>query len=740
MRAWNAEKAMRFVVSWLQEYLGNCLEEYRGQPLDPVELAETLTLAGLEAEIVSPDSQSSSGTPGETVVALDLTPNRPDCMSILGVAREFCVDKGQRFVHTIPELPAATGTDPLSVEVQVLSPEACPLYRCCEVRDVACDRETPDWMAERLLASEMRPLSLIVDVMNYVMLELGQPLHAFDLDRLTAKKIFVGLAEGGEVFELLDGNSFTTPKGTLLIRDGGGPVALAGAMGAKQASVQQDTRNILIEAAFFAPSVIRKVARIPGMYTEAARRFEKGVDFQLSQQALDRAVTLLADIAGGKPGGRGEWRSESHLPARQAVVLSRKTLDLRLGVKPDSEWIEKTLMALGCEVKSDGEEWACVPPSFRFDLEIEVDFVEEIARLYGYERIADVPAETFSAASRDSQFMARRQRQHSWSDGLVALGYSEVITLCFADFVDPVKQRLLSPVVYSGHKSYVDGQPELPAQIMVDIRNPLSRCASVMRTTLWLGLIEVLRYNLNRGARRACFFEVGKIYYTDVKSGVANEKWLLGGLAFGPVSDDSWSEKLRERDYYDVKGDLESLLQPGLGELEWKQLTESDPLGCGLVHGKSAEIRVQNKRIGTLGMMKPGFGGPNDFDLNLAGRDVFLFEIYMDQLPEPERQNHVAVSRYPTQRFDISLMVPANRHYTELFQCIKALDIPELYDFFLLDVFPEKVMAEGERSMTLAFVLQGQERTLTDIEVAAVVHRIVDDLQRKLGVKQRYPV
>ncbi len=731
---------MRFVVSWLQEFLGNCPGEHRGQPLDPMALAETLTLAGLEAEIVSPDSQCGSSSPGETVVALDLTPNRPDCMSILGVAREFCVGKGQRLVHIIPELPVPTGADPLSVEVEVSSPEACPLYRCREVRDIACDRETPDWMVDRLCASEMRPLSLIVDVMNYVMLELGQPLHAFDLDRLTAKKIFVGLAEGGEVFELLDGNSFTAPKGALLIRDGDEPVALAGAMGAKRASVQQDTRNILIEAAFFAPSVIRKVARIPGMYTESARRFEKGVDFQMSQQALDRAAALLTEIADGKPGGRGECRSETHLPTRRETVLRLKTLDLRLGVKPEPEWVGKTLTALGCEVKGDGDEWACVPPSFRFDLEMEVDFVEEIARLYGYERIADVPAETFSAASPDSQFLTRRQRQHSWSDSLVALGYSEVVTLSFGDFIDPVKQHLFSSVAAGASRRHVDGEPVQPDQIMVDLRNPLTRLASVMRTTLWVGLIEVLRYNLNRGARRACFFEFGKIYFIDTKKNEANEEWLLGGLAFGSVSDDSWSEKLRERDYYDVKGDLESLLQPSLGELEWRRWPQKCSRSFGLVHGKSAEIYAQDKWIGTLGMMNPELGAPHDFDLNLAGRDVFLFQVYLDQLPEPEHRSHMVVSRYPTQRFDISLMVPADRHYTELFQRIKTLDIPELYDFFLLDVFPEKVMAEGERSMTLAFVLQGQERTLTDVEVAEVVRRIVDDLQCRLGVRQRYPV
>ncbi len=746
---------MRFVVSWLQEYLEPCLEEYRKRPLDPVELVDALTMTGLEAKIVPPDSHPVPNAPGETVVALDLTPNRPDCMSILGVAREFCIGKGQRFVHTVPELPMPTADDVSPVEVQVLSPDACPLYRCREVRGIAGARKTPDWMALRLRTSGLRPVSLIVDVMNYVMLELGQPLHAFDLDHLCAKKICVGLANGKEVFELLDGRMFAVPEGALLIGDGdkGAPVALAGTMGAKRASVQHDTCNILIEAAFFAPQVIRKMARMPGLYTESARRFEKGVDFQLSQQALDRAVALLADIAGGKVGCSAEWRSEKYLPSRQAIVLRRKMLDRRLGLKLAPEWVGETLAVLGCEVKSElkgeGEEWTCIPPSFRFDLEMEVDLVEEVARLYGYERIGEVPGATFSVASPDRQSLARMQRQRSWSDGLVGLGYSEVITLSFgapdskvSGSLDPVAQRMFKLEAGHGTNRSRADEKEVPLEKkMVDLLNPLTQVSPVMRATLWFGLIDVLSYNLNRGAKYACFFEVGKTFTMDVRKdapGEINEELLLGGLAFGPVGDDSWNEKPRERDYYDVKGDLESLLRPSLRDLEWQPLDRKYASSRGLLDNKSAGVYVQNKRIGILGAMQPEMGTPEMFNLNLSGRDVFLFEIYLDQLPPTQHRGYMEVSHFPTQRFDVSLRVPADLSYATLYQCIKALEIPELHDFSLLDVFSGKDMAEGERSMTIAFVLQGRKRTLTDTEGAEVVRRIADDLQQKSGVKLRY--
>ena len=462
----------------------------------------------------------------DTLITLKLTPNRADCLSMQGLAREIGAITGAEV--RLPQIGGVAERIQDAVPVQVAAADACPLYLGRVVRGINAQATTPRWMAERLERSGIRPLLAPVDITNYVLLELGQPMHAFALSRLNGG-IEVRLARPGETLELLNGQTAELAPDMLVIADANGPVALAGIMGGLPTSVERVTVDVMLEAAFFAPAAIAGRARRLGLSTDSSHRFERGVDFGATRQAMERATQLLLDICGGQAGPITE--AAAALPRREPITLRLSRLTRVAGVELGADEVVRGLAALGAQVERQDDRLIVTPPSFRFDLAIEEDLIEEAVRLFGYDKIpAQPPAAPSRMLPQDETLLA----DDSLRQMLVDLDYQEVITY---SFVDPAWETALDPTA----------RP-LP------LANPLASQLSAMRTTLWAGLLETLRHNLNRQQARVRIFELGRVYRSQTE-----QPMKLGGLAYGDVLPEQWGAAARRVDFFDLKGDLERL-------------------------------------------------------------------------------------------------------------------------------------------------------------------------------------
>jgi phenylalanyl-tRNA synthetase beta chain len=627
----------------------------------------------------------------DTLITLKLTPNRADCLSMQGLAREVGAITGADV--RLPQVQAVDIRIQDTVPIQVSASEACPLYLGRVVRGIDAQAPTPRWMAERLERSGIRPLLAPVDVTNYVLLELGQPMHAFALSRLNGG-IEVRMARAGEQLVLLNGQTAELAPDMLVIADASGPVALAGIMGGLPTSVEKFTVDVFLEAAFFAPTVIAGRARRLGLSTDSSHRFERGVDFGATRRAMERATELLIDICGGQAGPITE--AVAALPQRQPITLRLARLERVAGIEMETDQVARGLTALGAHVERQDDRLIVTPPSFRFDLAIEEDLIEEAVRLFGYDNIpAQPPAAPSRMLPQDETVLA----DDTLRQLLVDLDYQEVITY---SFVDPAWETALD----------ANARP-LP------LANPIASQLSAMRTTLWGGLIETLRHNLNRQQERVRIFELGRVYTSQAK-----QPMKLGGLAYGDGLPEQWGSPSRRVDFFDLKGDLERLFGH---PLDTQRGTHS-----ALHPGQSAEIWVNGQAVGWIGALHPRL--VQAFDLPAV---PMLFELDSQALSQRDLPHHASLSRFPLVRRDLAFVLDAHTPAGELLAALREVAPGSVQSIEVFDDYRGKGVAENQKSLAIRVVMQDTERTLTDQDVEDAVQKLVSAALRQCNAALR---
>ncbi|MGI9302710.1 MAG: phenylalanine--tRNA ligase subunit beta [Gammaproteobacteria bacterium] len=631
----------------------------------------------------------------DTTLELDLTPNRADCLSIAGVAREVASFTGTALKPVIVPQVEAQIDDALNVEL--VDAQGCPRYAGRVIKGIDPNAITPLWMRERLRRCGVRAISPVVDVTNYVMLELGQPMHAFDLSALRGG-IRVRMARSGEELELLDGQQLRLDEHTLVIADHERAVALAGIMGGAASAVSDQTRDIFLESAFFAPRQIAGKARQYGMHTDASHRFERGVDPALQRKAIERATALLIDIAGGSPGPVTDVADDNRVPTREPVGVRIPRIEAGLGVKVPEKEIARMFTALGCQVEEKGERWTVTPPSFRFDLAIEADFVEEVGRLYGYDKIP--------STSRVHRPSIRRQSSQSGvvaglRAALIERGYQEAITF---SFIDEEANALFAP-----------GQPPRA------LANPISSDLAVMRASLWPGLIKAVIYNLNRQQARVRLFETG-LKFVETPQGLEQIP-VLAGVASGAALPEQWGARQQNIDFYDIKGDVEDVLGASGLLATFSQASHS-----ALHPGQSAAVEVGGKPLGWVGVLHPGV----ESTLGLE-QPAFVFELALSSLELDNVMRFEPLSRFPAIRRDIAVVVDEAVSADQISTCIRGMAIPQLRGLNIFDIYRGKGVVEGRKSVALGLILQDLSRTLSDRDVEDLVAEVVAKIHKNLG-------
>jgi phenylalanyl-tRNA synthetase beta chain len=611
---------------------------------------------------------------------LKLTPNRPDCLSVHGLARDVAALFGAGFHAPASEVPTASSA--LRREIRLDAGADCPRYLGRIIEGIDTAAKTPLWLAERLRRCGLRPISAIVDVTNYVMLELGQPLHAFD-NAILNGAVIVRRARNGDVLKLLDGSEAKLDPEFLIIADEKKPLAIAGVMGGYDSRVTDATRDVFLESAHFAPAVIMGRARKLGMHTDASHRFERGVDPELPRRAIERATELLVKIAGGRAGHVVESVRAHALPKRDKVTLRRDRLARVLDLIIDDAEVERILTALGMSVERMSGGWHVRPPSWRFDIAIEEDLIEEVIRVHGYE---SVPTREPRGALRVPPMPEARLRPDRFRDQLVAREYVEAV--CFA-FLD---QRTLQ------HWQLEEGA--------VALANPLSAELGVMRTSLLPGLVSALVSNRNRQQERVRLFEVGNVFAAGADAPVETAR--IAGVASGTAFAEQWGEApKRPVDFYDIKGDVESLLAltNSPREFHWAPATDVP----WLHPGQAAELHRGTRRIGTLGALHPELAKALD-----TGGDVYAFELDFDAIAQRPLPSAVAISRYPSVRRDLSFELPEEVPYAQVEATIRDAVGENLADIVPFDRYAGANLGTNVKSLAIGLILQDRYRTLTD--------------------------
>ncbi|WP_330959434.1 phenylalanine--tRNA ligase subunit beta [Photobacterium sp. 53610] len=639
----------------------------------------------------------------DVIIDVDLTPNRADCLSIAGLAREVGVLNRAAVTEPAFEVVAPAIDDKISIEVK--APEACPRYQGRIIRNVNVKAESPLWMTEKLRRCGVRSIDPIVDITNYVMLELGQPMHAFDLNQIDGG-IVVRMAEQGEKLTLLDGTEAELNSDTLVIADQSKALAMAGIFGGEHSGVSAETKDVLLECAFFAPDAIRGRARSYGLHTDSSHRFERGVDAALQTKAMERATALMVEICGGDVAPIVEAESEQSLPQQSSIILRRSKLDSLLGHFVSDEDVVEILSRLGCIVEPTDTGWRAVAPSWRFDLAIEEDLVEEVGRIYGYNNI---PVQSPVAAlsmnlHQEANLPLKRVR-----DLLVDRGYQEAITY---SFVEPEQQKLIVP--------------EIDAIILP---HPISAEMSAMRLSLWPGLLNTVAFNQNRQQPRVRLFESGMRFIPDenAENGIRQETMLAGVIA-GARSEEHWDIATNTVDFFDLKGDLEAILEL-TANADFTFKAAKHP---ALHPGQSAAIIVDGQEVGFIGTVHPEL--ERKFDLN--GRTI-VFEIEWTAIASRAIPQAQPVSKFPANRRDIAVVVAEDVAAGEVLAACQAHGGELLTDVNLFDVYRGKGVEEGKKSLAIALYLQSAERTLEEADIQGAVEAIVAVLGEQFGASLR---
>jgi phenylalanyl-tRNA synthetase beta chain len=649
---------------------------------------ESVGLMVLDADATVGQSIRAHLDLDDHLITLKLTPNRCDCLSLNGIAREVAALTGA----SMASMPKATfthaGVQNKKIKVTALS--ACPRYSGRVISGVNAKAQTPGWMVKRLERCGLRSISALVDVTNYVLLELGQPLHAFDLNKLNGD-IEVRFARAGEKLKLLNDQTIDLQDDMLVIADANAPVALAGVMGGADSSVDDSTTDIFLESAFFAPSVIVGKSRRLGFSSDSAYRFERGVDFATTASALDRATQLILDICGGQANAVTEVSGE--LPVRHPVKLRTSRVHRVLGIALPSEQIAQILSRLGMDVQQNGEEFSVTPPSYRFDIEIEEDLIEEVARVHGYENIQPAPIQARMS------ILPRNESQRPLAkllQAMVVRDYQETINYAF---VDAAWERDLC-----GNSA------------PITLKNPIASQMSVMRTSLLGGLLESLRTNLSRKQTRVRLFEVGGCFSKSANGYEQNER--LAGLVYGGAQAEQWGVPSCNVDFYDVKGDVEALFLPLSLTFKAQSHTASHP-------GRSARIMLDGKEIGWIGELHPQWQQQYD----LPNPPVW-FEIEMSALIRSSVPKVAGISRFPLVRRDIAVLADEAVLVDTLLTAMHGAKAPHVVDIGLFDVYRGKGVEQGKKSLAFRVLLQDTQKTLTESEIEPSIAMLMDALNK----------
>ena len=643
----------------------------------------------------------------DCIFNLKLTPNRADCLSVLGVAREVAALTGASL--KAPDIGAVAATGDAQRPLSSIDARGCGRFTGRVIQNVDAKAKTPDWMRTRLLRAGQRSISALVDVTNYIMLELGRPLHVYDLDKLTGG-IGVRFGKKGERLTLLNEQSVDIDESVLCITDESGPIGLAGIMGGDSTKADTDTRNIFLESAFFHPDVIAGRARRFNLASDAAHRFERGVDFENNVAGIERATRLIIDICGGEPGAIEDRVTE--LPRRPRVKMraarARKVIGVPIDAAEMADIFTRLNFAFTREGSGADESFVATPPSYRFDIAIEEDLIEEIARVYGFERIPANPP--LAPALMRTQTEARRDA-HDLRQLIAAREYYEVINYSFVD--------------ENWEKDFSGNDP-------IRLRNPIAEQYSVMRGSLFGSLIANLRYNVNRGLDRVRLFEIARVYFRD-SSAVDGPLCLvglrqpvhLGALAYGPATEEQWGGETRPVDFFDLKGDVEALLLPRIARFEAATHAALHP-------GRAARIILDGKPIGWLGELHPRL--QQKYELP---RPPVLFELDIEPLLDHVLPQFQSVSKFPPMIRDISVLVSEATPVQALLDAMNRVRPSTVQEIGLFDLYRGKGVLEGEKSLAFRVVIQDTGRTLTDQEADAIKAGLLEVLTAQFGVKLR---
>jgi phenylalanyl-tRNA synthetase beta chain len=634
-------------------------------------------------------------------IELKLTPNRPDCLGLVGLAHDVAALFGSNV--KVPAQADAPVTGSARRGVRLEAGADAPRYLGRIIEGIDPKARTPLWLAERLRRAGLRPISAVVDVTNYVMLELGQPLHAFDNDKLEGD-VIVRHARDGETLKLLDGSEVKLDRGFLLIADEKKSLAVAGVMGGYDSRVTDDTHNIFLESAHFAPAAIMGRARKLGMHTDASHRFERGVDPELPRRALERATELLLGIAGGKAGPVLVAENVGDLPTRTAVTLRRARLKRVLGVEVVDAEVARIFTALGMKVDNTADGWRITAPTSRFDIELEEDLIEEVARIYGYDNI---PTHTPAGALALAAEPEARLNELAVREQLAARDYYEAVNLAF------VSQSLLQTWGFD--------------QDLVPLANPLSADLGVMRPSLLPGLISALNHNRARQQERVRLFEMGRTF---AASNPPVERPSLAIVASGNAQAEQWGEAGRPLDFYDLKGDLDALIAWGGEPQRWS--VHADGLPGWLHPGRGARVARDGQTVGYLGALHPQLAKSLDL-----GPDVHVLELALDPLLDRRLPKAQAVPRFPAVRRDIAVDVPEQVSWSQIEHAVRGSLGAALVALRLFDRYSGKGVEAGRKSLAMGLILQDASRTLTDDDADRCVRNAVAALEVSCEAKLR---
>jgi len=639
----------------------------------------------------------------EAVLEVNITPNRGDAMSILGIAREVAAIAGAKV--TGPRIESPRGAKAERFPVKLDAPSGCPRFAGCIVRGVNNRATAPAWLAERLRRAGVRSISPVVDVTNYVMLELGQPMHAYDLAKLR-QGIRVRLARAAEEVTLLDGKTIKADPDMLLITDGEGPVGLAGIMGGLRTAVSPETTDIFFESAYFSPEAVQGRGRRLGLLTDASQRFERGVDPTQQARAIQRAMALLQGMAGGTAASIVVTENVRHLPKRAAVRLRATQLKRLLGLQLPGARVTKALTSLGMKVSSSATGWKATPPAYRFDIAIEADLIEEVARLAAREKIPEIDALT---PQHFRKLPEEQPAERAVLEALAARGYEEAVTYAF---VDPALQEKLFP-----------GRP---AQALA---NPIASDMSVMRVSLWPGLIRAALENQRRQQDRIRLFEHGTRF--ELAGSAIHEIETIAGLASGARLPEQWGVAKEARapaDFYDVKADVAALIaETGAGAtfaFEARELAALHP-------GRSARVLRRGSPVGWIGELHPALVGALDFTYAPV-----LFELDMAALAV-KRAEFEDISRFPQVRRDLAVVVDETVTLSTLAERVTLVTSSLLRGLRVFDVYRGPGLEPGRKSIALGLIFQDISRTLTDEDVDRLMASVVTDLRESLNARIR---
>jgi len=630
----------------------------------------------------------------DQITTLKLTPNRSDCLSVWGVAREVAAISASSLSPITYEVNPIKQSEKKNVHIEEKS--ACPRYCGRIIKNVDNTKTLPDWIISRLERSNIKSISPIVDITNYVLLEIGQPLHAFDHDQLQGD-VIVRFAKSEEPIHLLNDTEIKLSKKDLIIADNSGAIAFAGVMGGMSSSVTVRTQSIFLESAFFDPIIIAGKARAYNLSTDSSYRFERGVDFANTRLALERASSLIIEYCGGEAGEITEVINA--LPKRNEIHLRLKKLNAILGIEVPSQDVERIFHQLGFEVSKTIEGFKVTPPSYRFDIAIEEDLIEEVVRLYGYDKIP-----SHHPVSHQAMLPSSGASQRDLKEILISRGFYEVVTYSFIE--DEIEKSF-----------HGNANP-------IQLKNPIASQMSTMRSSLWGSHLEVLTYNLNRQVSRLNIFEIAQIFQGAKKDFIETE--VISGLSYGSFMPEQWSDKIRDIDFYDMKAHVEGLTSKPL------TFKRSDKTPLALHPGQSAEVFLEGQSIGWVGKLHPKW--QQHFSLPKA---PLIFELKIEILLQDKAFQYEDISKFLPVRRDIAIVVDASVEVDSILDAVYKAKIPCLNRIALFDLYQGKGIAENKKSVAFLILMQDTSKTLVDSEADFSVSKIVELLEKQFGATLR---